>query len=63
MIAFDYNRCVGCGSCVRLCPMGYLKLEEKRPDVRERRRCIECGHCVAACPKQAVTLTLSLIHI
>ena len=38
MIAFDYNRCVGCGSCVRLCPMGYLKLEEKRPVVRERRR-------------------------
>ena len=37
MIAFDYNRCVGCGSCVRLCPMGYLKLEEKRPVVRERR--------------------------
>ena len=57
MIAFDYNRCVGCGSCVRLCPMGYLKLEEKRPVVRERRRCIECGHCAAACPKQAVTLT------
>ena len=57
MITFDYNRCVGCGSCVRLCPMGYLKLEEKRPVVRERRRCIECGHCTAACPKQAVTLT------
>lgn len=56
MISFDYNLCVGCGSCARLCPMGYLKLEDGRPSVRERRRCIACGHCVATCPKKAVSL-------
>ena len=58
MISFDLSRCVGCGSCVRVCPMGYLTLEEKVPQVRQHRRCIECGHCVATCPKQAVTLTV-----
>ena len=57
MIQFQYEQCVGCGSCVRLCPMGYLMLEEGKPRVRARRRCIQCGHCAAACPKQAVTLT------
>ena len=56
MIQFDLNTCVGCGSCVRLCPMGYLKLEEGKPVIWERRRCIACGHCAAACPKKAVTL-------
>lgn len=58
MITFDLSRCVGCGSCVRVCPMGYLTLEDKVPQVRQRRRCIECGHCVATCPKQAVSLTV-----
>ena len=56
MIRFDYASCVGCGSCVRLCPMGYLTMENKTPVIKERRRCISCGHCAAACPKQAVTL-------
>lgn len=58
MITFNLSRCVGCGSCVRVCPMGYLTLEDKVPQVRQRRRCIECGHCVATCPKQAVSLTV-----
>ena len=56
MNRFDYTQCVGCGSCARLCPMGYLTMEDKKPVIKERRRCIQCGHCAATCPKQAVTL-------
>lgn len=56
MIRLNYDACVGCGSCVRLCPMGYLVMDEKKPVIKERRRCISCGHCTATCPRQAVTL-------
>ena len=56
MITFDPTKCVGCGSCVRVCPMGYLGMEDRIPAPRERRRCIQCGHCVATCPRQAVSL-------
>ncbi len=63
MISFDLSRCVGCGSCVRVCPMGYLTLEDKVPQVRQRRRCIECGHCVATCPKQAVSLSVPGVEL
>ncbi len=59
MILIDSERCIGCGSCVRLCPMGYLTMEEKKASIRERRRCIACGHCVATCPRQAVSLCFS----
>lgn len=54
MFTCDAEKCIGCGSCVRVCPMGYLKLEDGRPAPRERRRCISCMHCAAACPKRAV---------
>lgn len=57
MLTFNTQQCVGCGSCARLCPMGYLTMVDGKPQVKERRRCIACGHCVATCPKQAVTLT------
>ena len=60
MITFDPTKCVGCGSCVRVCPMGYLGMEDGIPAPRERRRCIQCGHCVATCPHQAITKTFSL---
>ncbi len=48
------EQCIGCGSCVRVCPMGYLTMEDGHPAPRERRRCIACMHCASACPKQAV---------
>ena len=54
MITFDPTKCVGCGSCVRVCPMGYLGMEDRIPAPRERRRCIQCGHCVATCPTKAL---------
>ena len=57
MITFDLTRCVGCGSCARVCPMGYLGMEAGKPQIQARRRCIQCGHCVATCPRQAVSLT------
>lgn len=58
MIYVDETKCVRCGSCVRLCPMGYLELGDMTPHPRERRRCIQCGHCAATCPTRALSLAL-----
>lgn len=56
MIQINTERCIGCGACQRLCPMGYLTVEDGTARIMERRRCISCGHCVGTCPKQAVSL-------
>ncbi len=45
-IRVDKSRCVGCGACVRACPMGN-KLPERGLVSRD---CVMCMQCLEACP-------------
>ena len=54
MITIEKEKCIGCGLCVKDCPAGKLKLEEKKAVYTPE--CIECGHCVAICPQAAVSI-------
>ena len=51
----DNEKCIGCGLCVKRCPMKALELEDKKvvfkPDL-----CIGCGVCVHKCPEEAIFL-------
>ncbi len=52
--SIDRERCVGCGSCVPLCPMGAITLSATSsidPD-----ECAECGVCLRSrvCPADAI---------
>lgn len=48
------ERCISCGLCARVCPMGVLTYENGAPVVHPERTCMECWHCAAICPKQAI---------
>jgi NAD-dependent dihydropyrimidine dehydrogenase PreA subunit len=60
----DPAKCIGCGTCVEVCPMEAITLEKATPRARKKKkatidpaRCIGCGLCVLKCDKQrAVTL-------
>ncbi len=54
----DAQLCVGCGTCVKICPRHILVQVErqKEPAVRQDLACFNCAQCVAVCPKAAISL-------
>jgi formate hydrogenlyase subunit 6/NADH:ubiquinone oxidoreductase subunit I len=55
----DYDKCIGCGSCVTRCPTYAHTESDARSDGKQsydRAKCIGCGVCVIACPTDAIEL-------
>jgi nitroreductase/NAD-dependent dihydropyrimidine dehydrogenase PreA subunit len=54
MMIVNEEKCIGCGHCIKDCPMvAIIMTDEKKADV-QNERCINCGHCIAICPQEAV---------
>jgi Pyruvate/2-oxoacid:ferredoxin oxidoreductase delta subunit len=49
------DNCIGCGTCVELCPMNTIELVDSTARVNESK-CIGCGVCVHHCPENAIEL-------
>jgi heterodisulfide reductase subunit A-like polyferredoxin len=60
----DPEKCVGCLTCVRLCPFGVPKINDGTIGVGgivgaayiEPTVCHGCGNCAAECPAKAITV-------
>ena len=46
----DLSKCIGCGHCVTLCPMGSI---DPRDVTQYLGVCIKCGACEKGCPEGA----------
>ena len=47
-------KCIGCGSCEKLCPMGNITLKNRIAVSSDK--CTMCYRCISKCPTQAITL-------
>jgi len=47
------KKCIGCGECVRVCPVQAASLTDKKAGI-DKSVCIGCGECLTVCPKKAM---------
>jgi len=53
----DEEECVGCGSCVDICPVDALRMENDAPIV-DKEWCIGCGVCATVCATDAINMVM-----
>ncbi|MEA4966130.1 MAG: DUF362 domain-containing protein [Oscillospiraceae bacterium] len=49
----DQGRCIGCGSCQRICAHSAPEMRNKKVTINHSK-CVGCGRCIAVCPMDAV---------
>ena len=56
MIKINYDKCVGCLKCTRVCIWTILQVQDGKPVVCEdkTRGCAKCMHCGIVCPEGAI---------
>ena len=47
--------CIGCGTCVRVCPMNNIELKEGKAIIHDA--CITCLRCFHWCPKESIYMS------
>ena len=54
-LCYFKNKCIGCGTCINVCPLKAISRTDEGMKVKiDRRLCDLCGLCVEACPAQAL---------
>lgn len=53
-VCVDRERCIGCESCVAVCPVGALSMVDGKAQV-DADTCISCGACIHECPVEAIS--------
>ena len=53
-LKLDEQKCVGCGTCLTVCPHSVLGPDNGRVRIENRDACMECGACAQNCPTQAL---------
>jgi NADH:ubiquinone oxidoreductase subunit F (NADH-binding)/ferredoxin len=52
--AIDTKTCIGCGACIKACPVSAVSGEKKKVHTINKKKCIKCGACMEICPVGAV---------
>ncbi|HUT55105.1 MAG TPA: ferredoxin family protein [bacterium] len=54
--SLDHEKCIACGTCIKVCPRDVFRMneEEVHSEVRYRDDCQTCYTCELDCPAHAI---------
>lgn len=55
-LKIDTERCIGCGTCIAVCPTGVFEMREGKSVIAHPGACIGCKACILNCPESAISL-------
>jgi len=55
IVAVNAEACIGCGACVKRCPMFAITMNDDGT-CEMNRQCVRCGQCALVCPVSARSL-------
>lgn len=55
-LAYDKQKCIGCGRCAAVCPGGCLIPDPQRGLLYRKENCIKCGSCARGCYAKALSI-------
>jgi len=53
VVKVNEDECVGCESCVPVCPVEAIEMVDGKA-VIDQDKCTECGTCIEECPVEAI---------
>lgn len=54
-IEVSSEKCIGCGTCVAVCPKGVYSIVDGKSLVKHTEECCSCKSCFVQCPEEAIT--------
>jgi len=59
-LAFDAEKCIGCGRCAEVCPHGVFEVRDEKAEIVDKDLCMECGACALNCPVEATSVNVGV---
>ncbi len=50
----DANKCVGCKTCMGVCPANAISVDNNGKCFIDKNKCMGCGTCATICPMSAI---------